>query len=89
MSEPSLESELVAWRRRLHQIPELGFEERETAEFIAGKLASFGLEVARGIGGTGVVGTLRRGGSGPSRSPVQPGPPLVGHAVVPCAAGPV
>jgi len=56
-----LEADITAWRHELHAIPETGFEERETSDFIAGKLASFGLEVTRGIGGTGVVGTLRRG----------------------------
>jgi amidohydrolase len=57
-----LEREMVAWRHHLHSIPETGFEEKQTAEFVAGTLASLGLEVGRDIGGTGVVGTLRRGG---------------------------
>jgi len=56
-----LEREMTAWRHHLHTIPETGFDEKQTAEFVAGALASLGLEVARGIGGTGVVGTLRRG----------------------------
>ncbi len=54
--------DVVAWRRHLHAHPELGFGEHETAAFVAEKLRSFGLEVAEGIGGTGVVGTLRHGG---------------------------
>ena len=41
------------------QIPETGFDECKTADFVAEKLAAFGLEVTRGLGGTGVVGTLR------------------------------
>ena len=52
----------VAWRRHLHANPETGFEEHATAAFVAEKLRGFGLEVAEGVGGTGVVGTLRRGG---------------------------
>jgi len=58
-----LEREMIGWRRHLHGCPETGFEERETADFIAGILASFGLEVTRGVGGTGVVASLRRGGA--------------------------
>jgi len=53
--------EFVAWRQHLHAHPELAFEEKETAAFIADKLREFGLEVHEGIGGTGVVGILRRG----------------------------
>jgi len=56
-----LTPEVVAWRHRIHANPELGFEEVETARFVADKLRSFGLEVQEGIGGTGVVGTLRAG----------------------------
>ena len=57
-----LAPEVITWRHRIHANPELGFEERETARFIAEKLKSFGLEVHEGIGGTGVVGVLRNGG---------------------------
>jgi len=57
----SLTPELVGWRHHLHARPELAFEEKETAAFIAAKLREFGLEVKEGIGGTGVVGVLRRG----------------------------
>lgn len=59
-----LQTEMVAWRRALHQRPEFGFEEHETAAFVASKLREFGLTVAEGVGGTGVVGTLSRGRSG-------------------------
>lgn len=59
--DPTLVQEMVAWRRDLHAHPEFGFEERRTAAFVAGRLREFGLDVAEGIGGTGVVGTLRRG----------------------------
>ena len=58
----TLQSEMTAWRRHLHAHPEFGFEEKRTAAFVAATLREFGLdEVAEGIGGTGVVGTLRRG----------------------------
>ena len=50
------------WRRHLHSIPELGFGEHKTSAFVAEKLKGLGLEVHQGIGGTGVVGVLRRGG---------------------------
>ncbi len=57
--------ELVAWRRDLHAHPELAYEERRTAAFVAEKLRAFGVdEVHTGIGGTGVVGVLRAGGGG-------------------------
>lgn len=49
------------WRRHLHSIPELGFGEHKTSAFVADKLRGFGLEVHQGIGGTGVVGVLKRG----------------------------
>ena len=55
--------EAVAWRRELHQMPELAFQEHRTAAFVAERLASFGLKVTTGIGGTGVVATLSRGTS--------------------------
>jgi amidohydrolase len=51
------------WRQHLHRFPETAFEETQTAEFIADKLAEFGLQVHRGLGGTGVVATLKVGNS--------------------------
>ncbi|MGA8004819.1 MAG: M20 aminoacylase family protein [Burkholderiales bacterium] len=56
-----LHGEMTAWRRDIHAHPELGFEETRTAGIVADKLASFGLEVHRGVGRTGVVGVLRAG----------------------------
>ena len=53
----------IAWRRDIHQHPELGFQEERTAEVVAGLLEGFGVEVHTGIGGTGVVGVLNRGKS--------------------------
>ena len=61
----ALADEMIAWRQHLHAHPEFGFEEVATAAFVAARLRAFGLdEVAEGVGGTGVVGTLRRGRSG-------------------------
>jgi len=54
---------LVAFRRDIHRHPELGFAEHRTSAKIAEALAALGLEVHTGIGGTGVVGVLRNGGS--------------------------
>lgn len=54
-------AEAVSWRHHLHRHPELAFGERQTSEFIAARLESFGLQVHRGLAGTGVVGTLTRG----------------------------
>jgi hippurate hydrolase len=53
--------EFIALRRDLHAHPELAFAEHRTAALVAGKLAGWGYEVTTGIGGTGVVGRLRRG----------------------------
>src|SRR5690606_21570006 len=50
---------MVEWRRHFHRHPELSFEEFRTSEMIAGLLESWGLEVRRGVAGTGVIGTLR------------------------------
>ena len=63
--EPILEShaELRALRRDLHAHPELKFEEVRTADLIAEKLASWGIEIHRGLGRTGVVGIVRNGTS--------------------------
>ena len=55
---------LTAWRHHIHAHPELAYEEKATSDFVAEKLAGFGLEVHRGLGVTGVVGTLRAGSSG-------------------------
>jgi len=57
----ALQPEMARWRRDLHAQPELGFEEHRTADFVAEQLTSFGIEVYRGIGRTGVVGVLRVG----------------------------
>ncbi|MCW7540122.1 amidohydrolase [Aquabacterium sp. A7-Y] len=55
--------ENVRLRRDLHAHPELGFEEQRTSEIVAERLESWGWQVHRGVGGTGVVGVLKKGSS--------------------------
>ncbi len=59
--------ELVGIRRDLHAHPEIGFEEVRTSGIVAEKLASWGIEVHRGVGRTGVVGVLKGRGAGQRR----------------------
>ena len=59
----ALTDELQAIRRDIHKHPETAYEENRTADIVAERLESWGLEVHRGLGGTGVVGTLRKGDS--------------------------
>jgi hippurate hydrolase len=54
-------AEIQAIRRDIHAHPELRFEERRTADLVAAKLSEWGVEVHRGLGGTGVVGVIRHG----------------------------
>ena len=51
------------WRHDLHRHPEIAYQEHRTSAFVAGRLAEYGYEVNRGLGGTGIVGTIRRGSS--------------------------
>ncbi|MGN1287758.1 MAG: M20 aminoacylase family protein [Bradyrhizobium sp.] len=60
----SFADELTAIRRDLHAHPEIGFEEVRTSGIVAEKLTSWGIEVHRGLGGTGVVGVLKGKGNG-------------------------
>ncbi|MDB5625889.1 MAG: Peptidase amidohydrolase [Tardiphaga sp.] len=60
-------NDLTAIRHDLHAHPEIGFEEVRTSGIVAEKLASWGVEVHRGLGGTGVVGVLKGKGSGTKR----------------------
>jgi hippurate hydrolase len=55
------EAEMIEIRRQIHSNPELAYEENATADLVAERLARWGYEVHRGLGGTGVVGTLRVG----------------------------
>lgn len=57
---------VVAWRRDLHEHPELGNRETRTAALVAEQLRALGLEVRTGVATTGVVGILRGGKPGPS-----------------------
>jgi len=52
---------LTTLRRDLHAHPELGFEEERTSGIVAGILEEAGIAVHRGLGGTGIVGTLTMG----------------------------
>lgn len=52
------QTEMVSWRQHLHQFPEIAYEEAMTSDFVAAKLESFGIEVHRGLGKTGVVGVI-------------------------------
>src|SRR5258707_5335096 len=54
---------MMAWRRDIHAHPEMAFNERRTSDFVATELEKLGIEIHRGLAGTGVVGTLRGGNS--------------------------
>ncbi len=57
------QAEMAALRRDLHAHPELRYEETRTADVVAERLRSWGIDVHRGLGKTGVVGTIRHGPS--------------------------
>ena len=61
----AVEPQVLAWRRDIHQNPELGNREFRTSKLVAEQLGSLGLEVRTGIAHTGVVGVLRGGRPGP------------------------
>ena len=64
MEMTSQDNRMRNWRRALHQVPEFGFDTKETAAFVIEKLRSFGIDnITDGVGGTGVVATLKRGTS--------------------------
>ena len=59
--------EMTEWRRHIHQHPETAFEEHKTSDYVALRLHEFGIDVHRGLAGTGVVGTLKGDrGDGPA-----------------------
>ena len=62
--DSDLLAELTEFRRDLHSHPELGFQETRTAARVAAALRAWGVDVTEGIGGTGLVGTIRGAGSG-------------------------
>jgi hippurate hydrolase len=61
--DPDLHATVTAWRRHLHAHPEVSLQERETARFVAERLTALGIPFEAGIGGHGLVATLRRGTS--------------------------
>ena len=59
--------DMTAWRRHLHQRPELGFDCHETAAFVVEKLRAFGItEIETGIAKTGVIAVIEGQGAGPT-----------------------
>ncbi len=61
----ALEPQVIAWRRDIHQHPELSNREFRTAEKVAAHLEALGIEVTTGVAHTGVVGLLAGGQPGP------------------------
>jgi len=61
----AVSDEVRAWRREIHQHPELGNREFKTAALVAAHLRSLGLEVKTGVAHTGVVAVIRGGKPGP------------------------
>src|ERR1700756_3251766 len=61
----AVEAKLIAWRRDIHQHPELGNYETRTAKLVADHLRKLGFEVKTGVAKTGVVGLLKGGKPGP------------------------
>ena len=61
----AVEPRMIAWRRDIHQHPELGEQETRTAALVAAHLTELGLDVREGVGRTGVVGILK--GAKPGR----------------------
>jgi hippurate hydrolase len=57
----AFQRDMAAWRHHIHAHPETAFQELKTADFVAERLASFGIQVHRGLARTGVVGTLKAG----------------------------
>ncbi|MBB1593904.1 amidohydrolase [Achromobacter sp. UMC46] len=61
----AIEDKLIAWRRDIHQHPELGNQESRTAKLVADHLRALGMDVKTGVAGTGVVAVLKGGKPGP------------------------
>ncbi len=53
--------EFIAVRRDIHRHPEMGYKEYRTSDLVAEQLSAWGYQVTRGLGGTGVVGQLKKG----------------------------
>jgi amidohydrolase len=60
-----VESKVIAWRRDIHEHPELGEQETRTSALVAAHLRALGLDVKTGMAGTGVVAILKGGKPGP------------------------
>ena len=60
-----IEAQLIAWRRDIHQNPELGEQETRTAALVTAHLTRLGLDVKTGVAQTGVVALLKGGRPGP------------------------
>ncbi len=58
--------EFIAVRRDIHRHPEMGYKEYRTSDLVAEQLSAWGYQVTRGLGGTGVVGQLKKGTGTPS-----------------------
>ena len=63
VANPGFVDALTAWRHHLHAHPELSNQESETAAFVRARLTELGLAFTAGVGGHGVVATIRRGHS--------------------------
>ncbi|HSX62075.1 MAG TPA: amidohydrolase [Tahibacter sp.] len=61
----AVDAQVLAWRRDIHQHPELGNREKRTAKLIADHLKKLGLDVKTGVAHTGVIGRLKGGRPGP------------------------
>jgi amidohydrolase len=61
----AVESKVIAWRRDIHQNPELGNREFRTSKLVAEHLRSLGIDVKTDIAHTGVIGILKGGLPGP------------------------
>lgn len=62
----ALEEQMTEWRRDFHMHPELAYQEVRTSGKVAEMLESWGIEVTKGLGKTGVVGVIKGSGDGPS-----------------------
>ena len=65
-SVENLAAELIALRRKLHEHPELAFEEHETAKAVAGFLEKLGIPFRKAVGKTGIVALIDGGKPGPT-----------------------
>lgn len=67
MTHGETAEQMIRWRRHLHRIPELGYQEFQTADFLATRLSAMGYTPITGIGGTGLVARLEGQGT---RAPI-------------------